>query len=316
MSEQFPVEPFIYFIERFRAAMVALLQGIVPLDSLLESVDKIIWHALRENKQDYTSIILQAVFQTMGVSQEQKNRFIRHAGWANHMWNVNGTYHNSREAVKFSPTKPIYQSDSWHQRQEDSLENWTRPFAVQHNNIEQRQLAYLSNTVPQPHNSYLETGKYPKHLHCAVTPEVAAMYVSEVTETPPSNSSSPLSHTIKSSVSRHTREQDGLERTSELKQSPQRGILKEPHCSVHWKETPSPKESSNLFNRGHNRVLETVNHAKPRKDSVLQQEQILPNPFRNDLCNSSGIIDPHLIFLDVQYKRPKSTQVNGREELW
>ncbi|EDO01683.1 hypothetical protein SS1G_04158 [Sclerotinia sclerotiorum 1980 UF-70] len=175
MSEQFPVEPFIYFIERFRAAMVALLQGIVPLDSLLESVDKIIWHALRENKQDYTSIILQAVFQTMGVSQEQKNRFIRHAGWANHMWNVNGTYHNSREAVKFSPTKPIYQSDSWHQRQEDSLENWTRPFAVQHNNIEQRQLAYLSNTVPQPHNSYLETGKYPKHLHCAVTPEVAAI---------------------------------------------------------------------------------------------------------------------------------------------
>ncbi|KAJ8070494.1 hypothetical protein OCU04_000868 [Sclerotinia nivalis] len=313
MSEQVHVEPFIYFIERFRTAMVALLQGILPSDFLLESVDKIIWHALKENKQDYTSIVLQAVFQTMGVSQEQKNRFIRHAGWANHMWNLNSTYHNFHEVVKFPPTEPIYQSNSWHQRQEDFLENWTRPCAVQHNNIEQRQSAYLVNTVPQSHNSSLETGKYPKQVQCAATPEVGEMYFSE---TPPSNSSTLLSHTIESSVSRDTRERDGLERTSELKQSPQRGILKEPHCSVYWKEPPSPKESSNLFNRGLCRVLKTVDHAKPRKDSILQQEQILPKDFRNDFCNSSGIIDPQLIFLDVQCKRPKPKQVNSRKELW
>ncbi|CAD6447982.1 5dfd7a0d-463d-4f25-82fe-144c889e528e [Sclerotinia trifoliorum] len=309
MSEQVAVEPFIYFIERFRAAMVALLQGILPPDYLLESVDKIIWHALRENKQDYTSIVLQAVFQTIGVSQEQKNRFIRHAGWANHMWNVNGTYHNFHEVVKFPPTKPIYQSNSWHQRREDSLENWTRPCAVQHNNIEQRQSVYLSNTVPQSHNSYLETGKYPKHVHCAATPDVAEMYV---LETPASDSSSLLSHTIELSVSRQTREQDGLKQTSELRRSLQRGILKEPHCSVQWIETPSTKESSNFLNRDHNRLLKTVDHAKSRKDSVLQQEQILPNDFPNDLGNSSGIIDPHLIFLDVQCKGPKSIRVNGR----
>ncbi|KAF7856835.1 hypothetical protein EAF04_009597 [Stromatinia cepivora] len=309
MSEQVPVEPFIYFIEKFRAVMVASLQGILPPDFLLESVDKIIWHALKESKQDYTSIVLQAVFQTMGVSQEQKNRFIRHAGWANHMWNLNSTYHNFHEVVGFPFTEPIYQSNSWHPKQEDFMENWTRPCAVQHNNIEQRQPAFLANTVPQSHNICLETGKYPKQDQCAAVPQVAEMYFSE---TPPSNSSILLSPTIESSLSRDARERDGLERTSEFKQSPQRRILKEPQCSVYWKETPGPKESSNYINRGLCRVLKTVDHAKPRKDPVLQQQQILPNDFRN----SSGIIDPQLIFLDLQRKRPKPKQVNGCEELW
>ncbi|KAB8302937.1 hypothetical protein EYC80_006253 [Monilinia laxa] len=85
MSQQVLAGPFLHFMERFRFIMVRRPQGIVPNSLILEFVDRIIWHALQENEQDYSYIVLRAVFESMGTSQEQEQRLIQHAGWANTM---------------------------------------------------------------------------------------------------------------------------------------------------------------------------------------------------------------------------------------
>lgn len=109
MSQGVPADPFLHFMERFRTIMVRRLQGLVPHDLTLEIVDKIIWHALQENTREYSYIVLQAVFESMGTTREQKHRLIQHAGWAN-------TMPPQRENVVTPPAQSIPDNNLWDAR--------------------------------------------------------------------------------------------------------------------------------------------------------------------------------------------------------
>ncbi|QSZ31287.1 hypothetical protein DSL72_000850 [Monilinia vaccinii-corymbosi] len=154
MSQQVPADPFLRFMDKFRSTMAGRLQGIIPHEIILELVDKTIWHALQEDRRDYSYIVLQAVFESMGTSQEQKHRLIQYAGWANSMSSQRGN-------VVFPPTQPINYNDSWNARQEGyrgpaRVGNFPRPCAIEQENVQKQVLGDLTHPISQLDESLFE----------------------------------------------------------------------------------------------------------------------------------------------------------------
>ncbi|KAI9641011.1 hypothetical protein NHQ30_010438 [Ciborinia camelliae] len=302
MSEQVPVDPFLQFMERFRIAMAGRLHGLLPHYLVFESVDRIIWHALTDDKQQHSYLVLQSTFESMGVSQEQKNRFIQHAGWANYMWHQRDVYQNLAENDGLPRTQPNHYSNSLNETQVDfrrpgPIENYTSPYASptesngslplpsvhvqplqqQHENVQPKELGPPINTALQLNNNDFDKGEDSKHIHGPVKVPVGGM---DSSKTSSATSSTIQSPPMESSLPMEKDTREGLERTRETKQRSHRGIINKPRHSLTSRKKLGPKAFSNFIQRGGSYgVLEKAKYAKRQKYRALQQQQKLPNDF-------------------------------------